>query len=103
MKLITAEIAKKLQSHPLLSQDGKGHQAEVIVKFFNPTGSGTWLITEGELLSNGDYELFGYCHIHEWGWGTVLLSELASLRLPMGLSIERDMYSSGTVAELATQ
>lgn len=42
--------------------------AEVLVKYFNPCGSGTWLITEAEKQDNGDYLLYGYCHIHEWEW-----------------------------------
>jgi len=100
MKLLTKEIETKLNKYPMLSQDGKGEKANVIVKFFNPCGSGTWLITEGEKLENGDWLLFGLCHIQEWEWGEVLLSELESIRLPMGLGIERDMYSSGTVGEL---
>jgi hypothetical protein len=93
MKLLTKEIEKRLEAHPYRSQDGKGLNAEVIVKFFNPMGSGTWLITEGEKQPDGDWLLYGYCHIFEWEWGTVMLSELQSLRLPFGLGIERDMYT----------
>lgn len=103
MKLLTKEIEKNLEKHPMGSQDGKGVDAKLIVKFFNPTGSGTWLITEGEKLENGDWLLFGYCHIFEWEWGEVLLSELQNLKLPFGLTIERDMYSKGTVKELINQ
>ena len=47
--------------------------------------------------------MFGYCHITEWEWGYVLLSELQSYKpikgLPLG--IERDLYSKGTVKELS--
>mgnify|MGYP006295558755 CR=1 FL=1 len=100
MKLMTKEIEKKLEKAPLRSQDEKGFDAPVVVKYFNPTGSGTWLITEGERLENGDWLLFGYCHIQVWEWGTVLLSELQNLKLPYGLGIERDLYSEGTVQEL---
>ncbi len=48
---------------------GKGMDAEVLVKYFNPCGSGTWLITEAE-REGDDWRLFGYCHIHEWEWAT---------------------------------
>ena len=41
-----------------------------------------------------DWRLFGYCHIYEWEWGYLMLSELASLRLPFGLTIERDIYTA---------
>ena len=100
MKLLTKEIISKFESHPIGSQDGKGLEAEVLVKYFNPCGSGTWLITEAEKQEDGDWLLFGYIHIHEWEWGYVLLSELLNLRLPFGMAIERDIYSSArTVRE----
>lgn len=93
MDLLTKEIEEKLKAHPLGSQDGLGGKAEVLVKYFNPYGSGTWLITEGEKQENGDYLLFGYCHIMEWEWGSVMLSELQNIKLPAGLTIERDLYT----------
>lgn len=101
MKLMTKEIEKKLLKCPMLSKDGQGTDAEVVVKYFNPYGAGTWLITEGEKQEDGDWVLFGLCHIFEWEWGTVLLSELENLKVPpFGLGIERDIYSKGTVKEL---
>lgn len=39
MKLLTKEIIKKFETHPLHSQDEKGFDAEVLVKYFNPCGS----------------------------------------------------------------
>lgn len=93
MKLISREIEKELLKHPLYSQDGLGMEAKVIVKYFNPCGSGTWLITEGEKQDDGDWLLFGYCHINEWEWGYVALSELESVKIkPFGLKIERDLH-----------
>lgn len=95
MKLITKEIEKKFEKYPLGSQDEKLGNAEVIAKFFNPTGVGTWYITEGQMLENGDAEMFGYCHLGDdemAEFGTVMLSELESLELPIGMQIERDLY-----------
>lgn len=92
MKLMTEELKEKFKDFPLMSQDGKGMDAEVVVKYFNPIGAGTWLITEGEERANGDWELFGYCHISDWEWGSVFLSELQGLQLPFGMGIERDLY-----------
>ena len=104
MKLMTKELEQKLQKYPLYSQDGKGFDAEVVVKFFNPIGAGTWLITEGQKEDNGDWLLFGYCLIFEWEWGYVSLSELESINLPFGFSIEQDYTVSGkTVKELCKQ
>ena len=95
MLLMTKELEKAFENYPLYSQDGKGVEAEVVVKYFNPCGAGTWLITEGEKQSDGDWMFFGYCHITEWEWGYVTLSELERVRLPFGLRIEREMYVTG--------
>ena len=61
-----------------------------VVKFFNPCGAATWLATE--LDRDGDI-LFGLADL---GFGcpelgSFSLSELASVRLPFGLGIERDL------------
>lgn len=95
MLLMTKELEKKFEKYPIGSQEGLMEDAEVVVKYFNPAGSGTWLITEGEKQENGDWLMFGYCHIFEWEWGYVLLSELEAVRLPFGLGIERELYVTG--------
>ena len=95
MKLLTKELEKIFEKYPLGSQEGLGSKAKVIAKFFNPTGAGTWLITEAEKLENGDYEMFGYCHLGDdemAEFGYVCLSELQNLKLPFGLTVERDLY-----------
>lgn len=95
MKLLTKELEKTFEKYPLGSQEGLGSKAKVIAKFFNPTGVGTWLITEAEKLENGDYEMFGYCHLGDdrmAEFGYVCLSELQNLKLPFGLTVERDLY-----------
>ena len=93
--LMTKELEKTFNNYPLGSQEDKDMDAEVLVKYFNPCGAGTWLITEGEKQENGDWLLFGYCHIFEWEWGYVMLSELESATLPFGLKIERELYVTG--------
>ena len=96
-KIFTKEVEKRLEKYPLYSQEGKGEDATVVLKVFNPYGRGTWLITEGERLENGDWELFGYCHIHEWEWGSVLLSELVNARVKVfghELPLEREVGES---------
>ena len=97
MNLMTKELEKLFEKYPLGSQDGLGGQAKAIVKYFNPVGVGTWFITEGNKLDNGDYEMFGYCHLGDDEYaelGYVMLSELEKLNLPFGLKIERDLYLS---------
>lgn len=44
-----------------------------------------------------DWRLFGYCHIFEWEWGYLMLSKLESLCLPFGMTVERDLYTSGKI------
>lgn len=97
--LMTKELEKEFAKYPIGFQDGKGMNAKVVVKYFNPCGIGTWLITEGEKQENGDWLLFGYCHLFEWEWGYVTLSELEAVRLPFGLSIERELYVTGGTVE----
>lgn len=87
MKLMTKELEEKFKRYPLYSQDGKGKDAKIVVKYFNPFGRGTWLITEGEKQEDSDWLFFGYCHIFCWEWGYVSLSELESVGY-----IERDLY-----------
>lgn len=95
MELMTEELKEKFKQFPLYSQDKKMGNAIVVVKYFNPLGAGTWFITEGNELDNGDYELFGYCHLGDDEMaelGTVMLSELENIKLPFGMTIERDLY-----------
>ena len=105
MELWTNEIEQKALKFPLYSQDGKGKHSQVIVKYFNPYGAGTWLITEAEKQANGDWLLFGYCHLFEWEWGFVLLSELQDTKINVygcKFGLERDLHidENATVADL---
>lgn len=63
-----------------------------VVKFFNPLGAGLWLATE--LDADGDI-LFGLTDLGEPELGYFSLEEIASVRLPFGLGIERDILFSG--------
>lgn len=60
-----------------------------VVKFFSPLGAATWIATE---LYDDDDTLFGLADLG-FGcpeMGVFSLSEIASVRLPFGLFIERD-------------
>jgi len=93
MKLLTKEIERKFRKFPIYSQDGKGMESEVLVKYFNPTGVGTWIITEAEQWDDGDWRLYGLCEIgYGYEWGYVLLSQLQQYIGRYGLGIERDLY-----------
>ena len=96
MKLLTQEIRRKLPQ--LYSQDGKRGRAIAYVKFFTPDSNPwTWYATEGKpvLDSSGveiDFQFFGLVHGFEKELGYFSLKELESVRGPMGLPIERDLY-----------
>ena len=100
MKLITKEIEELFEKYPIRSQDGLLGEAKVLVKFFNPTGAGTWLIIEGSKLDNGDYEMFGYCHLGDnetAELGSIYLSTLEDLELPFRIkNRKRFIYAKGT-------
>ncbi len=91
MKLITKQIERQLESYPIYSQEESGDQAKVICKFFAPIGSYKWYVLEAERVDD-DYRFFGLV-VNNYGdreLGYFMLSELESVRLPMGLGIERD-------------
>jgi len=93
MKLLTKAIEKALPA--LHSQDGLGDEAIVHLKLFNPCGAATWFITE---YDPEDRVFFGYADLYGQGpeggaeLGYVSLDEIESVRLPMGLKIERDIH-----------
>jgi hypothetical protein len=95
MILLTDELRARLLAN--------GRQRDVdhvpVVKFFNPVGAGTWLITEME--PDGD-TLFGLADLG------CSLTEFTSISLPFGLGIERDilfegLYPLSVYAEAARQ
>ncbi|MEC9368700.1 MAG: DUF2958 domain-containing protein [Pseudomonadota bacterium] len=90
MNLLTDELRDRLLAN--------GRQRDVdhvpVVKFFNPVGAGTWLITEMEPDGNTLFALadlgFGCPEL-----GACSLGEFTSVRLPFGLGIERDILFEG--------
>ena len=91
MKLITETQMKKLIANHQNQDGSKSFKA--VVKLFNPTGIGTWYLSELDLKTNIAY---GLCCIHEAEYGYVSLDELANTPVGMGLGIERDiMFPSG--------
>ena len=73
-----------------------GRQRDVdhvpVVKFFNPVGIGTWLATE---LDQDRDTCFGIADLGVPELGTFSLEELATLELPFGMCIERDVFFTG--------
>ena len=98
MELITKELEEELAKHPLYSNENKPLiEQEIIVKYFNPYGVGTWLITEAEKQDNGDYLFYGLAHLIEWEAGYTTLKQLEEIRDNKELmSVERDLYTNLT-------
>ncbi len=104
MKMVTKEVEKLFNKFPLYSQDGKGDDAKVLVKFFNPYGDGSWYVLEaGKPLEDGDRELFVYGVMHQEGeYGYMMLSDFTKTTVRIGgcrLPLERDVYFSGTLGD----
>lgn len=76
-------------------ENGRQFDPAPVIKLFNPLGAATWLATE--LAEDGD-ALFGLADLGfgcpELGYFS--LSEIAAVRLPYGLFIERDLSFEST-------
>ncbi|MFB0875845.1 MULTISPECIES: DUF2958 domain-containing protein [unclassified Sphingobium] len=94
MNLLTAELRFALRANDIsrraCGEKGQRFDPPPVVKLFNPLGAATWLATE--LDEDGD-TLFGLADLGfgcpELGYFS--LSEIAEVRLPFGLFIERDL------------
>lgn len=94
MILLPDDLRARLRANAAASLVAQAREADFdqvpVLKLFNPLGAGTWLATE--LLDDGD-TLFG---LGDLGFGcpelgNFSLSEIAGVRLPFGLAIERDL------------
>lgn len=87
MKRLPKSMIDKLVSNHK-QQDGT-KEFKVVAKLFNPTGVGTWYLTE---LNPENNVAFGLAHVHEKELGYIDLNELTEFRGQFGLPIERDRY-----------
>ena len=94
MQLLTEDIKGNLPK--LYSTDGE-NDPMAWCKFFDPCGSWTWYVTEGEEQADGDWMFFGLVEGMEKEWGYFSLNELQSVHGPLGLGIERDLYYEPTI------
>lgn len=85
-ELLPKEIREKLP--PLYANEELGLDALAQVKFFTPDAQWTWYASEFD----GEDIFFGLVSGFEVELGYFALSELESVRGPMGLPIERDLY-----------
>ena len=83
--LLTEQIKRKLPR--LYECEKQGLNAVAQVKFFTPDSNWTWYATEYD----GEDVFFGLVVGHETEPGYFSLSELLSVRGPLGLPVERDL------------
>jgi|TARA_R100000544_G_C2183611_1_gene38129 hypothetical protein len=86
MKLLTKSIEKKLRANSAAQDGTKSFNA--VLKLFNPTGIGTWYLSELDEFDN----FYGVCDLGYAELGYVSLDELQSFKGVMGLGIERDAW-----------
>jgi hypothetical protein len=84
--LLDSQYKKLVENHK--AQDGT-KTFKAVVKLFNPTGIGTWYLSELDPETN---VAFGLCELHEKELGYVSLDELKEFKGKFGLGIERDKY-----------
>jgi hypothetical protein len=101
MELLTPELREALRANAAARAEAcrtrrREPDPAPVVKFFNPLGAAIWLATE--IDADGD-TLFGLADL---GFGcpelgSFSLCEIAALRLPFGLGIERDLCFESAV------
>lgn len=87
MKMMTKTIEARFAK--VGRQEDAGDGALVIAKFFTPWSHWTWYATEYDPKTR---TFFGYVDGLEGEYGYFSLDELAEVRGPAGLKIERDLY-----------
>jgi hypothetical protein len=96
MELLTKEIRDMFP--PLYAcEEKEPHEIEIVVKYFTPDSNWTWWAYEFD----GTDTFFGLVEGFEVESGYFSLSELQSVRGPLGLPIERDLHYEGkTLADV---
>jgi hypothetical protein len=109
MKLLTKEIMAKLPK--LYAESKEPKDVPIIVKFFDPVGSWSWYVTEGEEVEYDEedggktWKFFGLVDGHDKELGYFTLHDLETckqgLRGMRALPIERDLHFKGkTLADV---
>lgn len=90
--IITAEQRTLMLAHGAASAAGEDLDPQPVVKLFTPDANATWLLTELDPddpdIAFGLWDLgMGFPEL-----GSVRLSEITTVRGPMGLVVERDLH-----------
>ena len=98
MMILTKAIKEKLIANHKEQDGTKSFKA--VLKLFNPTGIGTWYLSE---LNPDNNNAFGLCCLTEEEFGYVNLDELLSFKGQFGLGIERDRHFKSKTLEECQQ
>ena len=98
-QLSVENLESILNGSPLYSQENLLDKAKILAHFFIPFTDCNWLITEAERQEDGDWLMFGYCHITDWEWGYVSLKELLDIKIRNILSVQIKDESKGKSIE----
>ena len=93
MELLPKDVRETLPE--LRANEELGLAAQALVKFFTPAGGWSWYASEFD----GEDIFFGFVIGFEPEFGYFSLSELESVRGPLGLPIERDLHFKPTSLE----
>ena len=98
MQLMTQDIAEKLP--PLYHFEDTHTPAIASVKYFDPTGSWTWYVAEGQKQDDGDWLFWGLVQGFECEYGYFTLRQLERAKDGCtglaALPIERDLHFTPT-------
>ena len=94
MQLMTKQIEGNLPA--LYHYEKTGAEPVAMVKYFDPTGSWTWYVAEGQKQPDGDWLFWGAVDGFEFEYGYFTLSELKSAKQGLtglkALPVERDLW-----------
>ena len=88
MVLLTNKLKEK--AHKQYETYAEEQEQDIVAKFFNPCGDGTWYLMNKDPKSDycwGIVKLMGNVEM-----GSFSLKELEDLKLPFYLTIERDLH-----------
>lgn len=99
------DVQSELVKRYLHSANTGESAKDAIIKFFDPCGAATWYISEAmpldeegeptDIVNAKDWHMYGFCNLGNPSmaeYGYVLLSQLQSVKGPLGLGIERDNW-----------
>jgi Protein of unknown function (DUF2958) len=94
--LIPAELRERLLANGARSTAGEDIDPNPIVKLVTPDANATWLFTE--LDPDIPTLAFGLCNLGLGSpeLGSICLHEIAKVRGPLGLPVERDLHYTET-------